>query len=134
MKKIFITTSAILFLLLALLAVILSTIGIETDKFNKFISDKTIESNRNVSLKLNKIRFKFDVKDFNLFLETENPKLLYKNLLIPIQNIKVYLDFYSLIKSKSKISKIYISSEEVNIDQLKNIVLLKTIVIIHYNL
>ncbi len=123
MKKIFITTSAILFLLLALLAVILSTIGIETDKFNKFISDKTIESNRNVSLKLNKIRFKFDVKDFNLFLETENPKLLYKNLLIPIQNIKVYLDFYSLIKSKSKISKIYISSEEVNIDQLKNIII-----------
>ena len=44
MKKIFITTSAILFLLLALLAVILSTIGIETDKFNKFISDKTIEN------------------------------------------------------------------------------------------
>ena len=119
MKKLFITTSIIFLFLLTFLVVILSTVGFETNKFNKLISDKAIESNKNVSLKLDKIKFKFDIKDFNLFLETKNPEIIYKDLLIPIQNIKVYLDFYSLIKSKSKISKINIFSEEVNIDQLK---------------
>jgi len=105
------------------LILILSTIGFQTDKFNKFISDKVIESNKNILLKLEKIKFKFNVKDFNLFLETENPELIYKDLTIPIQNAKVYLDFYSLIKSKSKIDKINISSEEIDIDQLKKIII-----------
>ena len=123
MKKLFFITSITLFFLLVFLILILSTIGFETDKFNKFISDKAIESNKNISLKLEKIKFKFDVKDFNLFLETENPELIYKDLTIPIKNAKVYLDFYSLIKSKSKIDKINISSEEINIDQLKKIII-----------
>ena len=43
----------------------------------------------------------------------------------PIQNVKVYLDFYSLIKSKSKIDRINISSKEININQLKEIIIKK---------
>ena len=97
MKKLFFTTSIILFFLVVFSMLILSTIGFKTDKFNKFISDKAIESNKSISLKLEKIKFKFYVKDFNLFLETENPQIIYKDLTIPIQNVKVYLDFYSLI-------------------------------------
>jgi len=123
MKKLFFTTSIILFFLLVFLMLILSTIGFQTDKFNKFISNKAIESNKNISLKLEKIKFKFDVKDFNLFLETENPELIYKDLTIPIENVKVYLNFYSLIKSKLKIDKINISSKEININQLKKIII-----------
>ena len=110
MKKIFFRTSIILFFLLASLTLILSTIGFETDRFNKFISNKITEKNKNISLKLEKIKFKFDIKDFDLFLETNNPRLLYKSSEIPVENIKVYLDFISLIKSKPKINKINISS------------------------
>jgi len=123
MKKIFFTTSIILFFLLVSLIVILSTIGFETKKFNKFISDKVKENNKNISLKLEKIKFKFDIKDFNLFLETKGPELTYKNLKVPIENIKVYLDSISLIRSKSKIDKINILSKEININQLKDIIL-----------
>jgi hypothetical protein len=101
----------------------LSTIGFETKKFNKFISNKVKENNKNISLKLEKIKFKFDIKDFNLFLETKGPELTYKNLKVPIENIKVYLDSISLIRSKSKIDKINISSKEININQLKDIIL-----------
>ena len=123
MKKIFFTTSIILFFLLVSLIVVLSTIGFETKKFNKFISDKVKENNKNISLKLEKIKFKFDIKDFNLFLETKGPELTYKNLKVPIENIKVYLDSISLIRSKSKIDKINMSSKEININQLKDIIL-----------
>ncbi len=123
MKKLFIIIGIILIFLLTFLMVVLSTIGFETDKFNKLISDKAIENNKNISLTLDKIKFKLDIKGFNLFLETKSPELIYKDLLIPIQNVKVYLDFSSLIKSKTKISKIYIFSKEVNIDQLKKIII-----------
>ena len=123
MKKIFFTTSVILFFLLVSLIIVLSTIGFKTDRFNKFISDKIIENNRNISLELKEIKFKFDIKDLDLFLETKNPKLIYKDIGIPIEYTKVYLDFISLITSKPKIDKINISSKEINIDQLKKIIL-----------
>ena len=123
MKKLFFITSITLFFLLFALMFILSTIGFETDRFNKFIIDQAIENKKNISLKLETVKFKFDLKDFNLFVETENPELIYKDLKIPIQNVKVYLDFISLIKSKSKIDKINISSKEINIDQLKKIII-----------
>ena len=122
MKKIFITLSLILISFLFFLILILSTKGFETEKFNELISNKVIEKNKHISIKLDKIKFKFDIKNFHLFLETANPNLIYKNLSIPIKNVKVYLDFISLIKSKPKIDKVNISSDEVNIDQLKKII------------
>ncbi len=123
MKKLFFITSLILFIIFFVLITILSTIGIETDRFNKSISDRAIASNKNISFKLEKIKFKFDLKDINLFLETENPELIYREIGIPIKNAKVYLDFYALITSKLKINKINLSSKEINIDQLKKIII-----------
>jgi hypothetical protein len=58
-----------------------------------------------------------------LFLETSNPNLNYRNIDIPINNTKVYLDFFSLLKLKPKINKIYFRSESINIDQLRKIIL-----------
>ena len=123
MKKLFYTTFIILIFIFVLITLILSTLGIETDKFNKFITDKAVENNKSILLKLDKVNFKFDIKDFNLFLETKKPEFTYKNLKIPIQNVRVYLDFYSLIKSKSKVDKINITTEEININQLKKIII-----------
>ena len=102
MKKLFFTTIMFLLFVMVITIIILSTIGFETDKFNKNISSKVVESNKDISLKLEKIKFKFDVKDFNLFLETKNPELIYKDLLIPIQNVKAYLDFFFINKIKHK--------------------------------
>ena len=123
MKKKFLTTIIILLIFLVSLMTILSTVGFKTDRFNKFITDKIIEKNKSISLELEEIKFKFDFKDFDLFLETKNPKLIYKNIEIPIEYTKVYLDFISIIKSNPKIDKINITSREINIDQLKKIMI-----------
>ena len=123
MKKLFFTSLIIISFLLISLIIILATIGFETDKFNNVISEKAEENNKNISLKLEKVKFKFDIKDFNLFVETTNPKLRYKNLLIPISKAKVYLDFSNLIKSNIKIKKVNLTSEEISIEQLKKIII-----------
>ena len=122
MKKIFYSLIVILLLLLSTLAIIMTSIGIETDRFNNFIVKKVEKNNSSIKIKLKKIKFKLDIKNFDLFLETKKPKLVYKDLNIPIQNIKVYLNFVSLIKSQIKIDKIYMSSSEINIKQFKKII------------
>ena len=62
MKKIFLNLFLILFFILSILIVILSTIGIETNKFNEIISQKVNET-KNINLKLDSIKFKLDLKE-----------------------------------------------------------------------
>ena len=54
---------------LTLLIAILTTTGLETDRFNNLITKKLIKTNNKVDLKLNTIKFKFDIKKLSLFLK-----------------------------------------------------------------
>jgi len=122
MKKIFyISIFTLLFGFISLIG-ILSTVGYETDKFNNIISKKINESNKSISVNLKKIKFKFDIKNLSLFLETNKPNLEYKNLDIPIKSIKIYLNLIGLIKQENKINKINILSGDLNVNQLKKII------------
>ena len=120
MKKIVINLFILIFLLLVTLMITLSTIGIETNKFNKLISDKAAKT-KNINLQLNKIKFKINPKEFSLFLETQNPNINYKDLFIPVRNVKVYIDFLSLLKSNPKIKKINLILEELDIAKLNQL-------------
>jgi len=120
MKKII--TYLILFtiILFTSLIVILSTIGIETNKFNKLITEK-ISKARNINLNLKTIKFKINPKELSLFLETQSPKIVYRDLLVPVTNIKVYINFLSLLKSDPRIKKISLTSEELDIIELNKL-------------
>ena len=78
----------------------LSTIGIETNKFNKLI--EKVSDKKNVNLDLKSIKFKIDPKKLSLFLATENPNISYSNITVPVQHLKVYVDVLSLIVSYLK--------------------------------
>ena len=121
MKKIISTLALSILLILVSLIVILSTIGIETNKFNNLISKKIKDSNNNINLKLKKIRFKIDVEEISLFLETLDPQIDYRGIAVPAKNIKVYIDFASIIKSETNIKKIILVLNQLNIEQLKKI-------------
>ena len=108
----------IFFFLIISLITILSTIGLETNKFNKPIVNKAAET-QNIDLTLNAIKFKLDLKELNLFLETNKPKVNYKNLELPTENIKVYIDFTSLIKAKFEIKKVILKLGELDLNQLE---------------
>ena len=123
MKKLIINLTLILFFIIISVIIILSTIGFETNKFNKLISDKTSQAN-NIYLKLDTIKFKINLRKLNLFLETEKPEIIYKEVSLPTQNIKVFIDFLSLFKSNPKIEKIIINLEELDITQLNKLSIL----------
>ena len=120
MKKIVLNLIFIVFFFLVIFFISLATVGIETNKFNKLISDK-ISKTRKINLELFTIKFKLDPKELSLFLETKDPKIIYKGLSIPVQSIKVYVDFLSLFKSDLVTKKINISLEEINVSQLNKL-------------
>ena len=120
MKKFLAWLTFILLSFTVILITTLSTIGIETSKFNSIIKEK-ISEKKNINLNLKTIKFKIDPKKLSLFLETENPNINYLNLTIPVQNLKVYVDVLSVIKSNPKISKIDILLEELDVTQLNNL-------------
>ena len=123
MKKLFLSIITIIFFLTLIIIGILSTTGYETARFNKLITEKIKENNKKFSLELNKIKFKFDLRNMSLFLETSKPNINYQNLKIPVESIKVYLDLVSVITSKTKIDLINVNTSEIAINELKEIVL-----------
>ncbi len=125
MKKIFFISILLLISGFIFLIAMLSTTGYETNKFNNIIYNKVNENNKNISLNLKTIKFKFDIKNLSLYLVTNDPKLKFKNLNIPIKNIRIYLDLTALIKKENKINKIKVLSGELNVEKLKTI-LVKT--------
>ena len=121
MKNVIFNLILLIFFILISFIVILSTLGIETNKFNNLISKKINLVNNSLKLELITVKFKLDIKEISLFLETNNPKIDYKKIYIPTKNIKAYIDFISLIKSDPKIKKIYLALNEIQIEKLKKI-------------
>jgi hypothetical protein len=121
MKKITLNLILIVFLIIFSSILILSTIGIETDKFNNIISKKIKQTNNSLNLKLTTVKFKLDIKEVSLFLETPNPEIYYRNITMPTKNIKVYMNFLSLIKADPKIKKINLVLYQLDISQLKKL-------------
>ena len=121
MKKLFLTLIVTIFISTVIVVGVLSTVGYETAKFNNLITEKIKENNKKISLKLNKIKFKFDLRNASLFLETSEPNLSYLSLKMPIETIKVYLDLVSVITSKTKIDLIDVNTNKISINELKKI-------------
>ncbi len=121
MKKFFTILISLIFILLISIASALLTIGIETERFNKLILNKINHIDNKINVKINTIKFKLDISEFSLFLETSEPNIFYRDISIPTEKIKVYVDFFSIIKTKPKIKRINILSRKLNIKDLKNI-------------
>ena len=121
MKKIILGLIFIILILFTTSIFVLSTIGIKTNKFNKLISNKINQTNNNINLELNRIIFKLDIKELSLFLETDNLQINYRDFKIPTKNIKVYVNFISIIFLEPKIKKINLIFNQLNIAELKKL-------------
>ena len=120
MKKILNLIIFIIILFLLSLIIVLSTIGIETDRLNSLISKQINQANKKITLNLDTIVYRLDIKNFSLFLETRNPNLIYRGASIPTKNIRVYINFISIIKTDPKIKKINIVLNELTVKDLKS--------------
>ena len=121
MKKVLNTSLVAILIIFLSLIILLSTTGIETNRFNSIISEKINQSNNKIKLSLKTIKFKLDIKQVSLFLEAKNPDIYYRDTLLPAKNIKIYIDFFTTFKSSTRIEKINLIFDQIDIEQLKKI-------------
>ena len=107
--------------IVVLLLAILSTAGIETKRFNNLITKKIKTKNEEINLILNTIKFKLDIKEISLFLEAKNPSIKFKEINLPVKNVKAYVNFLSLIKSENKFEKISLNFDQISFEKIKTI-------------
>ena len=118
MKKIVKNTFIILLLSLLSALAYVSTIGIETEKFNSKISSQIKQLNSNLDIKLNEVNIKIDLFSFQIIAKTIGADLIYEDRILEIQNIKSKISLKSLIEKRFSLSEILISTKSLKIKDL----------------
>ena len=122
MKKYFIYPFIFLIFLIFLIFIYLSTAGYETNKLNNLVNIEAKKIDTNLNFDLKKILIKIDPKNFNLYLKTSNPQIVYQEIDVPVEEIKTYIKLIPLIKTHLVIEKVLIKTKVISINQFKNFV------------
>ena len=102
-----------------LLIIYLSTVGIETEKFNKQIQDLVKQKNNKFDTSLKKIKLTLDPLNFKINAKTIDAKITFIGKPIELEYIKTQISLNSLFKSKLVTTEIEISTKPI---LLKNFV------------
>ena len=78
MGKFFLRFFLLILIILVSTVIFLSYFGIETDRFDNFIKNKANTINRYVKLNFNKTKIHLNVRELNLLLKLQDPKILAK--------------------------------------------------------
>ena len=96
-----------------LLIIYLSTIGIETEKFNKQIQDLIQNKNNKIEIILKKIKLTLDPLNFKINAKTIDAKIILGDKSIELEQIKSQISINSLIKNQLVESQIEISTKSI---------------------
>ena len=121
MKKILIYTTVLIFFILTSLIIFLSVNGIETSRFNKIITKEIKKNQKDLEINFKEIKIKLDIKNKKLYFSTQNPKITYRDINLPIIDIKIYIDFLTLLRSNIEISRSIISFNKIEIENVKKL-------------
>ena len=118
MKKIIFRTLFALLVLLISIILYLSTVGIETNRFNSQIISKIKTIEPNLEPKINKVSAKLDLLSFSLNARTVGANLVYRDKIIQLENIKTRISLKSIINNQFALSEIAISTKSILIKNL----------------
>ena len=119
MVKRFIQFVLLLLVFLILFLSYLSIYGISTDKFNNLITQKINERNKNLDIRIDKIKIFLNINNLNFELKTENPKFFFKNKEIKIKSISTDFKLKSFFSKKINLEEIKISTDK---NKIQNII------------
>ncbi len=106
------------FFLLIALIFYLSTIGIETDKFNNQIKNRIIQINKNIDIDLKKIKLILDPLNFKIYAKTVGTTVFYSKHSLALESIKTEVSLSSLIKKKITSSSIEVITRSIMLNDL----------------
>jgi hypothetical protein len=121
MQKTLYSIFLILILIFTFFIIYLSSVGVETSRFNNIIIKEIKKKDPNIKLSLNKIRIKFDIKKIQIYLSTSEPEIIYQGVKIPIKEINLYTKIISILKSKNEINQAIISLENFSVNDIQKL-------------
>ena len=95
MKKKIITYTSIVLGIFVLLITYLSTVGIETEKFNNQIQNLVKQKNDKFDVSLKKIKLTLDHLNFKVNIKTIEAKIIFKNKPIELEYIQTQISLNS---------------------------------------
>jgi len=111
----------VLILLFTSAVIYLTTIGLETSKFNNLIVKEIEKKDSKIQLKLEKIKIKLDIKKIQLSFSTSKPTIVYQNIKIPVTEIKIYSKINKIFKSNIEINRIVFKVKNFKIQNVQKI-------------
>ncbi|WP_440925482.1 hypothetical protein [Candidatus Pelagibacter sp.] len=109
----------ILFLsVLIILTVYLSTVGLETDKFNDQIKKKISLINKKIDIDLKKIKIILDPLKLKIYAKTVGTTVYFSKTPLALESIKTQVSLSSLIKNKISSSNIEVTTKSILLNDL----------------
>ena len=118
MKNFLLRSFYLIVTFLVLSIIYLSTIGLETDKFNDQIKNKIYKTNNSLDVDLKKIKLTLDPINFKINVKTVGTNISYKGKNLPLEYINSEISILSLIKGKIVSTEIKISTRSVLLKDL----------------
>ena len=118
MKKIIFRLIIFIFFSISIFVIYLSTLGIETKKFNNQIENIIREYDKDLSIELKKIRIILDPLKLEINAKTIAPRLTIKKKSIEIEKIETQVSINSLINDKFSLKNLEISTKSLEIKNL----------------
>ncbi len=110
---------SILFLSVVVIFIVyLSTIGIETDKFNDQVKKRILLINEKIDLDLKKIKLTLDPFDLKIYAKTVGTTVYFSKRPLALESIKTQVSLSSLIKSKISSSNIEMKTKSILLNDL----------------
>ncbi len=103
---------------LVILTVYLSTIGIETNKFNDQIKKRISLINKKIDIDLKKIKFILDPFKLKIYAKTVGTTVYFSKRPLALESIKTQVSFSSLIKNKISSSNIEVTTKSILLNDL----------------
>jgi len=121
MRKIIYSFFLIILALIGFIIIYLSTVGLETSKFNNIIINEIKKKDSSFQISLTKIKIKFDLKKIQVYLSTLEPSVIYQNIEIPITEINIYSKISSILKFKTEINQAVVSLQNFNTKDIQKL-------------
>ena len=121
MIKSFFKFSAFLFITIILLVIYLNFFGITTDKFDALIKNKANEVNKNVKLNFNRTKIHLNLKELNLAIKLQDPRVYIINNEIDLAKLDLFLSLRSFFSSDFLLERTEVAFVEKNIDDLTKV-------------
>ena len=129
MGKFFIRFLLVVLIVVVSLVIFLTYFGLETDRFDNLIKNRTNEISQNIKLEFQKTKTHLNPIELNLVVKLQNPKILIKNNEIDLSKLDLFLSLKSFFSSDFLLKKVEVAFIK---NDIKDLVKISNIFLPHF--